>query len=229
MKKQIRIAIVCVLGILAMGASNARAANDDGLADMATESAMMKKAIDGKIQALLDAPSGVFDIEYDACCGIIRLKIKGEAEVSTALSGARADRQAREKAGRDARAAFTKFLNEDITIVETEAEGFMISEKDGTESAEFQNVSAKLIAIHSTALLRGLIPLMDQVEGEGANRKAVVVLGWSRKLSNAALGAKETMARTGTDSAVGTVIRAEPVSPSGNTNTVTRVGELDNF
>ena len=69
--------LLCVLLLYAevnitQAASSAEAA--------AQESAAMKAEVDGKVQALLKAPPGVFDVEYENG-QLMRLKIKGESEV----------------------------------------------------------------------------------------------------------------------------------------------------
>jgi hypothetical protein len=199
----------------------------------AQETAAMKAELDGKTQALLNAPPGVFDVEYEDG-QLKRLKIKGEAEVSTALQGARADRQAREKADRAARAAFSNFLNQQVTVVESDTEGFVIQEKDGSESAEFLSASQKTMTSLSTSFLRGLIPVFDHVEGEGVNRQYIVVLGWSKKLVDASADAQSTMNQSrANESKAAAAPGAAPAGagaagakPAG---TQTRTGNLDDF
>jgi hypothetical protein len=190
----------------------------------------MKAQLDDKAQALLNAPPGVFDVEYEDG-QLKRLKIKGEAEVPTSLQGARADRQARERAERNAKAAFSKFMNEQVTVVESDTEGFLIQEKDGKESAEYLNASQRTMVSLSESFQRGLIVLFDHVEGEGVNRKSVIVLGWSKKLVQMAADAQSTM--TQSRESESKTPAAQPAKPAGaaqpNTNTQTRTGNLDNF
>jgi len=81
-------------------------------------------------------------------------------------------------------------------------------------------VSTRIIETKAQGLLRGLIVLVDQIEGEGANRKAMVVFGWSLKLANAALRAQDTMLNPVTGSASGT--RSEN---TGSTGDKTRAAE----
>lgn len=158
-----------------------------------SEAGTMKTQSDAGQQALLDAPAGVFNVEYDESGSLARLKIKGETEVSATLKGVRADKQARERAERNAKAAFSKFLNENVVVVESDSEIFIIREKDGSESAEYLSASARSVNSLSHSFQRGLITLMDHVSGTGAERKAVVVLGWSKKLTLASMQAEGAM------------------------------------
>ena len=159
-----------------------------------------KKALtpknDAALKKMLAAPAGVFDPEYDEDGVLLRLKIKGEEAVTTGLRGARAERLARERAGRLARADFVKFLKEEVSVRENDQEEVIIIEKDGEEQAGYKNVSTTQIETKAQGLLRGLIVLVDQVEGEGVNRKATVVFGWSQKLADAARTAQASMARS---------------------------------
>lgn len=217
MFRQVRMLLVvgmvsCFVGVSALGADAA-----------AEEAATMQKSLDAKAAALLSAPAGVFDVEYDDG-QIVRLKIKGEADVPTSMRGSRGDRFAREKANRDARAAFTKFLGEAVIFSESEGEGIVIQEKDGKETSEVMNASAKLYSSNSAAMLKGLIVLMDRLEGEGDRRVCMVVLGWSKKLVDGANTARADMAKSKPAAA------PEPVkAPAGNTETVTRVSNLNSF
>ena len=150
---------------------------------------------DDPVKEMLAAPAGVFDPEYDDDGILTRLKIKGEREVTTALRAARGDRLAREGADRNAKAAFVKFLKEEVSVRENEREEVIIVEKDGEEQAGYKNISERVIETRAQGLLRGLIVLLDHVEGEGANRKVVIVFGWSKKLADAARTAQSEMAR----------------------------------
>ena len=197
----------------------------------ATESVAIQQPLDAKAAALLSSPAGVFDVEI-VDGQIVRLKIKGEADVPTSMRGSRGDRYAREKANRDARAAFTKYLGENVIFSESEAEGITIQEKDGQESSEVVNASAKLYSSNSAAMLKGLVVLLDHIEGEGDGRTCTVVLGWSRKLSDAANTARADMARFQPEKEEPSNPVAAPAAtnqPAGNTETVTRVGNLDDF
>jgi len=219
--------LLCVL-LLCAGVNFAHAASSAEIA--AEETAAMKTEVDGQIQALLNAPAGVFDVEFDDG-QLVRLKIKGEAEVSTALQGARGDRQARESANRNARAAFSQFLNEQVTVVESSTEGVVIQQRDGTESAEFLQANQKTIASLSNSFLRGLITLVDHVEGEGANRRVVVILGWSKKLVEASADAQSTMdqSRANEGKPQQAAPAAAPPAGGGATGTQTRSGNLQGF
>ncbi len=195
----------------------------------AAESAEMKSQVDAKIAALLSAPAGVFDVEYDNG-QLVRLKIKGEKEVPTSMSGARGDRQAADSAKRNAQAAFSQFLNNNVTVVESETEGFLIQEKDGKESAEYLNASQRTVASLSNSFQRGLITIFEQIEGEGPNRKAVVILGWSKKLVRASEQAAEAMQPTpAASSPAKPAASGQNAQPVGNTNTQTRVGNVEEF
>lgn len=194
-----------------------------------SEADLMKAQLTEKQQALIDAPTGVFDMEYDDGGALTRFKIKGEAEVPATLKGVRADRQARERAERNAKAAFSKFLNENVVVVESDSETFIIKEKDGTESAEYLSASAKSVNTMSNSFQRGLVTLLDHVQGTGVDRKALVVLGWSKKLTTASMQAQEAMkpqsatpSQSGKDAA-----REENGPPAGKTQT--RSGDIDNF
>lgn len=194
------------------------------------EAAAMKEQLDDKLNALINAPGGVFDIEYGDDGALLRLKVKGEAEVPTSLTGARADRQARERAERSAKAAFSKFLSEDVVVASSDNEVITIKEKDGKESAEYLNVSASTINSFSNSFQRGLIVIFDHVEGEGVNRKAVIVLGWSQKLVEASMKAQGSMQRNPTQAKQESPARTgQQPGASGNTNTQTRTGNLSNF
>lgn len=190
-------------------------------AEAAVETAEMKEEITDRTAELLDMPIGIFDLEYDDDGALVRLKIKGEAEVSTTLRGSRGDRQAREKAQRDAKAAFSKFLNEEVVVMETEGEGFTMREKNGTESGEFLSESAKLTAIFSESALQGIVVLMDHIEGEGDQRTATVILGWSQKLVDAAKSVQKSVGSKGGK------VKVTPGTP--NTKTVTRSSKLGDF
>jgi len=150
---------------------------------------------DDPLKEMLAAPAGVFDPEFDEDDILIRLKIKGEKEVTRTLAAARADRTARQSAEREAKAAFVKFLKEEVSVKENEKEEIIIIEKDGEEQAGYKNITTREIETKAQGLLRGLIVLVDHFEGEGANRKAVVIYGWSKKLADAARTAQAEMAR----------------------------------
>ena len=162
----------------------------------AAEKKALTPANDAALKKMLAAPTGVFDPEYNDDGVLLRLKIKGEAETTTGLRAVRADRLAREKAERLVKAAFVKFLKEEVSVRENDQEEVIIIEKDGEEQAGYKNVSTTQIETKAQGLLRGLIVLVDQVEGEGANRKATVVFGWSQKLADAARTAQASMARS---------------------------------
>ncbi|GHV22487.1 hypothetical protein AGMMS49959_13380 [Planctomycetales bacterium] len=169
----------------------------------------------------------MFDAKFDGDGKLLRLKIKGEAEVPTSMSAAKADRYAREKAARDAKAAFTKWLGETVVFSENTVEGITVQEKNGAESSEVLEASAKIYSSNSAAFLNGIKTLIDQVSGEGDRRTAIVVLGWSAKLSAAARTAKSEMSKpvTADDNATPT-----KSATNGNTDTATRaVKDLDDF
>ncbi len=196
---------------------------------VAAEMSSMKQSLDDKAAALEAAPAGVFDVEY-VDGQIVRLKIKGEANVPTSMRGSRGDRFAREKANRDARAAFTKFLGENVVFSESEEEGVTIQEKNGEETSETMIVSTRLYSSNSAAMLKGLIVLMDHLEGEGAGRTGMVVLGWSKKLVDAADTARSDMSRGKTgDSKKSDSSSGRTGTPAGNSKTVTRIGNVDDF
>ena len=152
------------------------------------------------LSELLRMPPGVFDPEYDDDGILIRLRIKGEAAVPRALGAARAEIQARQSAERSARAAFVRFLREEVSVKENEREEIIIVEKDGVEQAGFNQVSTRVFESRANGLLRGLIVLEVGFTGEGADRRAVVVYGWSKRLADAARSAERAM-RDGTPGA----------------------------
>lgn len=197
-------------------------------AEVSAEVGAMTSQMSGKQQAMLDAPTGVFDVEYDNGA-LVRLKIKGEAEVPTSLKGVRADTSARNKATMNAKAAFSKFLEEKVVVVESNTESLVIKERDGTESAEYINTSVATITGMSQSFQRGLISLLDHVEGEGVDRKAVVVMGWSKKLTEASMQAQDIMkpAPKKTGSPSSTTNTTGKNAASGKTQT--RMGDVDNF
>ena len=144
---------------------------------------------------LLRTPAGVFDPEYDDDGVLLRLKIKGEAAVPRTLGAARAEIQARQSAERNARAAFVRFLREEVSVQENEREEIIIVEKNGEEQSGFNQVTTRVFESRANGLLRGLIVLEAGFSGEGASRRAVVVYGWSQKLADAARTARNSMAR----------------------------------
>lgn len=189
----------------------------------------------GHIEYLLQAPLGVFDIESEDG-QIVRLKIKGEADVPTSMRASRADRYARERANRSTRAAFSTFLGERVIFSESDAEGVMIQAKTGQETSDVLDTSARLFTSASTAILNGLVTLLDNIEGEGESRICMVVLGWSKKSSSLAGQAKFDMQvnvnpASSAPAASSENRVADPVveMPQGNTTTVTRIGNLDDF
>ena len=223
-KWSVLLAVVC---ICLFGLSPAKSADT-----VEEEKAALEQSLNARAEALLTAPIGVFDVEANDG-QIVRLKVKGEADVPTSLRGSRADRFAREKANRDARAAFVKFLGENVIFSESEGEGILIQEKDGQETSEVMNASAKLYSSNSAALLKGLIVLMDRIEGEGDRRSCTVVLGWSRKLVESADTARTDMTKNKNVEKdlppVQTSVPEAQKKPAGNVETVTRIGNLDDF
>jgi hypothetical protein len=147
------------------------------------------------LQRMLNAPSGVFDPEYDDDGILIRLKIKGEAAVPRMLGAARAEINARQSAERNARAAFVRFLREEVSFLENERQEVIIVEKDGEEQVGFKQVETRFFEARANGVLRGLIVLDERFTGEGANRRATVTFGWSQKLADAARTAQAEMAR----------------------------------
>jgi|GEM_PF-1688028 len=166
---------------------------------MAEITAAEKKALlpedEEALAEMLRTPAGVFDPEYNDDGILLRLKIKGEAAVPRTLGAARAEIQARQSAERNARAAFVRFLREEVSIQENEREEIIIVEKNGEEQSGFNQVSTRVFESRANGLLRGLIVLEAGFSGEGAARRAVVVYGWSQKLADAARTAQASMAR----------------------------------
>ena len=147
------------------------------------------------LQRMINAPAGVFDPEFDDDGILIRLKIKGEAPVSRGFTAARAEINARQSAERNARIAFLRFLREEVSFQENERQETIIVEKDGEEQAGFKQVETRVFEARANGLLRGLILLDERYTGEGANRRATVTFGWSKKLADAARTAQADMAR----------------------------------
>ena len=227
LKKSIALILVAAFAFTSAARAEESAAEVSVQAstDVAVESAEMKEEIADRTDELLDMPVGLFDLEYDDEGNLVRLKIKGEAEVSTTLRGSRGDRQAREKATRDAKAAFSKFLNEQVVVMETEGEGFSMREKNGTESAEFLSESAKLTAVFSESCLQGIVVLLDHVEGEGDQRMCTVVLGWSQKLTDAAKSVNKAVHSRGKSANM----RVDVTPGTPNTKTITRSAKIGDF
>lgn len=185
--------------------------------------------LDVRATELLERPAGIFDVESENG-QIVRLKIKAEADVPTSMRASRADRYAREKASRDARAEFTRYLAERTVFSDFGAEGVMIQEKSGQETSEIIETSARLFSSNSTALLNGLVTLLDHIEGEGGSRVCTVVLGWSKKSSNAASQAKSIMQANANPSSPNSPENNSVVDKQkGNTSTRTRIGNIDDF
>ena len=157
-------------------------------ADVAVETAEMREDVDERVQEMLDMPAGVFDLEYDDDGNLVRLKIKGEAEVSTKMRGSRGDRQAREKAQREAKAAFSKFLNEQVVTTELEGEMFTIREKDGAESASRRD-ARKIARVNAVKELSETVfgAWMEVVEADGTDYReageSARFREWSAKLT----------------------------------------------
>jgi hypothetical protein len=186
---------------------------------------------DEKMEAMLKAPYGVFGVEKDENGHLIRLKIKGEADVPTSMRGSRADRYALEKASRNAKANFTKYLSESIVFNENETGDVTLVEKNGTETSDVLIQSKDIYTSTASALISGLTVLLNHVEGEDTKRLAICVLGWSRKSSEAAKTAKVDMEAhpQAREPASGTIQTREATKPKGNTQTITQIGDLDNF
>jgi hypothetical protein len=127
-----------------------------------------------------NVPVGVFDIEYDQG-HVVRLKIKGEAEVSSAVSPAKANRLARDKAMRDAKSHFSRWLREEVTVVEMAEEIVVVAEVNGESTANVIDTSSTRYQSVSQSLLRGITVLYEEGDGE----RYTMVLGWSHKLANA--------------------------------------------
>lgn len=195
----------------------------------AQEAQAMKTDLESKLEEMKKAPVGVFAPEYENG-QLVRLKLKGEAEVPATMRGTRGDRMARERAELNAKAAFSQFLEQNVVVAESDTEGFIIKEKDGKESAEYLNTSAKTINTLSASLQRGIIVLYDAVEGEGDNRMATAVLGWSKKLVQAAGTAQETMinpsGKKDETVGIGVEVDADPAAPRGDK---VRVGDVTTF
>jgi len=192
----VSIALACLLSVGVLATEPAK--EEAPLTKTGVEAAEKKALTPENAEALrkmLNAPAGVFDPEYDDDGVLLRLKIKGEAAVSRGLSAARAEIAARQSAERNAKAAFVKFLKEEVSVQENEREELIIVEKDGEEQAGYKNVSTRVIDTRANGLLRGLIVLDERYTGEGGARKATVIFGWSKKLADAARTAQAEMAR----------------------------------
>ena len=188
---------------------------------------------DDRVARMLQAPSGVFDIESENG-RLLRLKVKADADVPTSMRASQADRYARQKANREARAALTKYLKDQVVFSESSNGGVTLEIKNSQESSETLEVSARLFNSTASAVLNGLTTLVDSIEGEGDGRTCVVVLGWSQKSSSLAGQAKATMEAnanpppsTSRNAGSGSITSSQ--TPKGNTDTVTRVGNLDDF
>lgn len=154
----------------------------------------------------------------------------------TSMRASQADRYARQKANREARAAFTQYLKDNAIFSESGDEGVTIETKSGTVSSETLDISARIFSSRSSALLNGLTTLLDRIDGEGDKRTCVVVLGWSQKSSSAAgqVQAAMTANANPTSSSSQNTFKGNSTAsaaqkPQGNTDTITRIGNLDDF
>jgi hypothetical protein len=82
----------------------------------AAEKKALTLADEEALQKIITGPTGVFDPEYDKNGVLLRLKIKGEAAVPRSLGATRTERTARDHAQHDAKAAFVKFLKEEVSV-----------------------------------------------------------------------------------------------------------------
>ncbi|MDR2891712.1 MAG: hypothetical protein LBV80_01305 [Deltaproteobacteria bacterium] len=218
------IACVFSLCVLCLSVAGTAFAAEPSVTEQETQE--MKAQLDGRIQAMLDAPDGTpFDLEYTEDGTLSRLKIKGSMEVPTSMSGARADRMAMESAVRKARAGFSTFLNSEVIFVESGNEMINIVAKDGAETSEYTQASASSINVASQSFQRGLITILQHFEGEGDRRTCTVILGWSQKLVNASMQAQGAMKRN-PDAAGSSQPKAEQ-QQQGGSDTKTRVGDMD--
>jgi len=196
----IRMSLVAVVfaGLMSVGVSAQEPTKEESPLTPAKIEVAEKKALtadEETLNKMISAPAGVFAPEYNEDGILLRLKIKGEMEVTRALGAARAERLARQSAERNAKAAFVKFLKEEVSVQENEREEVIIVEKDGEEQAGYKNVSTRTIETKANGLLQGLILLDERYTGEGARRTATVVFGWSKKLADAARTAQAEMAK----------------------------------
>ena len=217
-------ALAVIAGLVSAGALAAEVQNAETSAGIeAAEKKALTPANEEALQKMLDAPAGVFAPEYDANGVLLRLKIKGVSELTSALRGPRAERLARERAERLAKADFVKFLKEEVSVRSNDREEIIIVEKDGIEQAGYKNVSETVIETRAQGLLRGLIVLVDRFDGEGGDRTATVIFGWSKKLADAARTAQSEMARS-TNPQPGQAAAAR-VGDSVSTGTKTRTAD----
>ena len=212
---------VCISASLLSANAEERAETIAGVET--AEKKALTPADEEALRKMLQAPAGVIDPEYGADGVLLRLKIKGAAPVAVGLRGPRAEGLAREKAERDAKAAFVKFLREEVSVRENEKEETIIVEKDGQEQAGYKMVATREFESRANGLLRGMIVLVDRFDDEGGDRTATVVFGWSKKLADAARTAQAEMART--TNPAETQKAAAQVGDSVSTGTKTRTAE----
>ena len=211
--------------------------SEDSTDAIAQETQEMKQSLDSKVQELIARPEGAFDQKYSEEGYLLQVKIKGGADVPTSMRASAADRYAREKAHRQARAAFVKYLEDNVLISESSAGGIELVTVNKDEASESVEGTLKTYNSYSNAILKGLVTLMDHIEGEGETRVCTVVLGWSKKSFDAANRLKTDMAKKPDTPAKAPTVTSTsskpPVDPKndskGNTETVTRVSNLDDF
>ena len=230
----LRIAKVAFYMMVLFGVCLHPAYSEDGNDALTQETIEMKKSLDSKAQELISRPLGAFDQEYSNEGNLIRIKIKGEAEVPTSMRASAADRYARDKAHREARAAFVKYLEDNILISESSVNEGELNLVNKTDTSRSTEVTLKTYNSYSGAILKGLVTLMDHIEGEGENRVCTVVLGWSQKSFNAANRLKSDMAKKpeapAKTASTPTPATSQPTNNTkGKSETVTRVGNLDDF
>ena len=81
---------------------------------------------DDKVAEFKKSPAGVFDVEYKDGV-LLRLKVKGESSVSSALKGVTAVQISRDEAIREAKGKFLQWLNERAVRKESSSEQVIIT------------------------------------------------------------------------------------------------------
>ena len=140
-------------------------------------------------QKLAEMDSGVQNIKRDAQGNIATLLVIGKGKVSRAFSKQRAKEAASKEAMRNARNAFSQFLNTHVTWAETSTGETVLKEKGGaagddgaatsTQEGVATEVTQEQSKAYSSAALSGLRQVWGGYDADGMR---VVILGW--KLSD---------------------------------------------
>ena len=121
--------------------------------------------------------SGVQKIKKDAKGHITSLVVIGRAPISTALSKARAKRQAFKKADAQARAEYSKWLTTGVRYWYGADSEVILAEQNGESGGEALDMTSEQIEVVAASLVKGLQQIGAGVNEDGDS--AVVILAWS--------------------------------------------------